>query len=223
MVMEKGTTDAKAMTFIVGRTMVEDPVLAECRDYTQSALNKASPMLLSPDVGQFLKTVAALTNAKNVIEIGTFTGYSTLAMAQALPDDGRIVAMDVSKEFTDVGKRFWKKAKVDHKINLVLGPALDTLRELNADPKNAGAFDLAFIDADKVNYPNYYEALLPLLCKRGTIICDNMMWSMKVANPAITDPDTNGIRALHDRIVKDPRVVASTLNFSDGITMIVKL
>lgn len=107
--------------------------------------------------------------------------------------------------------------------DLVLGPALDTLRELNADPKNAGAFDLAFIDADKVNYPNYYEALLPLLCKRGTIICDNMMWSMKVANPAITDPDTNGIRALHDRIVKDPRVVASTLNFSDGITMIVKL
>jgi caffeoyl-CoA O-methyltransferase len=154
------------------------------------------------------------------LEIGVFTGYSALAVAQALPEDGRLVALDVSAEWTAIARRFWKEAGVAHKIDLRLGPALETLQTLRKE--KAKPFDFAFIDADKTNYDAYYEACLSLLRPGGLIAVDNVLWSGAVADPKAQDDNTRALRALNRKIRGDRRVEACLLTVGDGVALIRK-
>lgn len=162
-----------------------------------------------------------LTGAVGILEIGVFTGYSSTSLALALPADGKVTACDISKKHTDVARRYWEMAGVAHKIDLRLGPALDTLDSLLAAGL-AGSYDLAFIDADKANYDGYYERSLSLLRRGGLILIDNVLWSGQVADPAFDDEDTRAIRALNAKIHADSRVTISLLPVADGLTLAVK-
>lgn len=162
-----------------------------------------------------------LTGAVSILEIGVFTGYSSTSLALALPADGKLTACDISKKHTDVARRYWEMAGVAHKIDLRLGPALDTLDSLLAAGL-AGSYDLAFIDADKANYDGYYERSLSLLRRGGLILIDNVLWSGQVADPAFDDEDTREIRALNAKIHADSRVTISLLPVADGLTLAVK-
>jgi predicted O-methyltransferase YrrM len=158
--------------------------------------------------------------AKRCLEIGTYTGYSALAVALALPQDGTIVCCDISEEFTAVGKPFWKKAKMDGKIDLRIGPALRTLDELLR--KEEGKFDFVFIDADKGNYLNYYERCLKLVRSGGLIAVDNVLWSGEVANEKATDAQTLALRKFNDAVHRDERVDLAMLPVGDGVTLALK-
>ena len=152
------------------------------------------------------------------MEVGTFTGYSALAVALALPEDGRLVACDVSEEWTAIGRRYWEEAGVAHKIDLRLAPALETLDRLLAEG-HAGTFDFVFIDADKEGYDAYYERALVLLRTGGLIALDNTLWEGKVLDAAVTDPDTEAIRALNTKLTGDERVTLSLVPVGDGLTL----
>ena len=175
-------------------------------------------MQTSPEQGQFMYLLTKLIAAKNIIEVGVFTGYSTLYLALAVPDDGKIIACDVNEEWTSLGRRYWEKAGVDHKIELILAPAGNTLQGL-LDAGKSNSFDMAFIDADKVNYDIYYELCLQLIRPGGLILVDNTMWEGKVIDPAITDPDTQAIRDLNSKLLHDERVDLSMLPIGDGLTL----
>ncbi|QFY41710.1 SAM-dependent methyltransferase [Candidatus Methylospira mobilis] len=178
-------------------------------------------MQITPEQGQFMALLAKLIQAKRVLEIGVFTGYSSLAVALALPEDGRITACDVSEEWTGVARRYWELAGVSGKISLQLGPALTTLDELIADG-HSGLYDMAFIDADKENYDGYYERTLQLLRTGGLLLLDNLLWGGKVADPGATDKDTLAIRALNEKIHHDARVINSLLPVADGLGLVIK-
>ena len=197
--------------YIAEHAVREVPVLAELRKATQSV--KWSGMQIGADQGNLMAMLVKLTGAKRCIEIGTYTGYSALAVALALPKDGRIVCCDVSEEFTNVGKPFWKKAKVEKKIDLRIGPALETLKTLK------GPFDFVFIDADKGNYVNYYERCLKLLRRGGLMAIDNVLWSGEVANPAAKDDLTVALRKFNDFVHRDERVDLVMLSVGDGVTL----
>jgi len=173
-------------------------------------------MQISADQGALLALLVRVVGARRAIEIGTFTGYSALAIASALPGDGKLVCCDISKEWTDVARRYWAEAGVEQRIDLRLAPALDTLRRLSSEP-GAGAFDFAFIDADKTNYDAYYEACLRLVRPGGLIALDNMLWGGEVADPAARDADTEALRALNLKIRDDARVDACLLTVGDGV------
>jgi O-methyltransferase len=175
-------------------------------------------MQIGPDQGQFLGFLAKAIGARNAIEVGTFTGYSALAVALALPPDGKLIACDISKERTDVGRPFWHDAGVADRIDLRLGPALDTLAALVKDGR-AGTFDFAFVDADKGNYDRYYEACLTLLRPGGIIALDNMLWSGAVADPSETDAETIVLRNLNAKIQSDKRVDMCLLAIGDGVNL----
>jgi O-methyltransferase len=175
-------------------------------------------MQISPEQGQFMALLVELMGATRAVEVGTFTGYSALMVAQALPPEGRLVACDVSLEWTEVGRPFWRAAGVEHKIDLRLGPAVETLDGLLEDGQ-AESFDFAFIDADKVNYSAYYERCLALLRPGGVVLIDNVLWSGSVADPAVDDPDTEAIRTLNRHIRADMRVSVSMLPVGDGLTL----
>jgi predicted O-methyltransferase YrrM len=175
-------------------------------------------MQIGPDQGQFMGLLLQLMGARTVLEIGTFTGYSALAMALELPEDGRIVACDVNEEWTSIGRRYWEEAGVSHKIDLRLGPAVETLRGLLSEGL-AGTFDFAFIDADKTGYADYYELCLQLVRPGGVVAVDNTLWEGKVADPLVTDADTEAIRAFNAKLVADPRVSLSLVPIWDGLTM----
>jgi len=173
-------------------------------------------MQISADQGALLALLVRVVGARRAIEIGTFTGYSALAIASALPGDGKLVCCDISKEWTDVARRYWAEAGVEQRIDLRLAPALDTLRRLSSEP-GAGTFDFAFIDADKTNYDAYYEACLRLVRPGGLIALDNMLWGGEVADPAARDADTEALRALNLKIRDDARVDACLLTVGDGV------
>lgn len=178
-------------------------------------------MQITPEQGHFLALMVHLLGAKRALEIGVFTGYSSIAVARALPPGGLLIACDVSEEFTSIARRYWAEAGVEGKIDLRLAPALDTLAGL-IDAGQAGHFDLAFIDADKTSYSPYYENCLTLLRPGGLIAIDNTLWHGDAANPNSTDPDTLALRELNARIAKDERVHRCLLPVGDGLTLCLK-
>jgi caffeoyl-CoA O-methyltransferase len=178
-------------------------------------------MIVPPEQGQFLSFLAQLIGAKKVLEIGVFTGYSSLSVASALPADGKILACDVSEEYTRIARRYWNQAGVADKIDLRLAPALETLDSLLAS-NQAETFDLAFIDADKVNHPLYYEKALQLVRSGGLILIDNALWFGKVAMPKYQDSDTQAIRRLNQKLHHDERINLSFLPIGDGLVLAMK-
>jgi len=175
-------------------------------------------MQISPDQAQFMALLIKLTQAENIIEVGTFTGYSALVMASALPDNGKIIACDINKEWTDIAKHHWQHAKVDQKIDLRLAPAIETLDKLIADG-NTNQFDIAFIDADKTNYQHYYERCLSLIKPGGLICIDNVLWGGSVIDDTDQSEDTVAIRAFNTFLHTDKRVDISLLPIGDGLSL----
>jgi predicted O-methyltransferase YrrM len=178
-------------------------------------------MQISAEQGQFMALLIHLLAARKTLEIGVFTGYSSLAVALALPDDGRVIACDISEEWTSIARGYWREAGVERKIDLRLGPALKTLDDLIAQGQG-GRFDFAFIDADKGNYINYYERALVLVRPGGLIAVDNVLWDGKVIDPSVNDPDTRAIRAFNESLRNDDRVWISMLPIRDGLTLACK-
>ena len=198
--------------------MEEHPALTELR--LETAKLPQSMMQICPEQGALMANLIRLMSAKKTIEIGTFTGYSTLAVALALPEEGEIIACDISEEWTALGKKKWEQAGVAHKINLRLAPAVDTLDALLADGQES-SFDFAFIDADKTNYPAYYEKCLKLVRKGGVIAIDNVLWGGSVIDSEKNDEDTKAIRKLNEFIANDKRVSLSMVPIGDGLTLAV--
>jgi O-methyltransferase len=194
----------------------EPDVLRRLREVT-AGLAEAN-MQISPEQGQFMALLARLIDARRYLEVGVFTGYSSLAVALALPEDGRVVACDISPEWTRIAQRYWQEAGVAHKVDLRLAPAADSLRALEHEGW-AGQFDLAFIDADKGGYLGYYEQTLRLLRPGGLVLVDNTLWSGRVADPADESPDTCAIRAFNAALHEDARVDLSLLPLGDGLTI----
>jgi caffeoyl-CoA O-methyltransferase len=204
----------KIARYIVEHSVREPQILRELRAATASV--PYSGMQIGADQGQFMALLVQAIGAKRCLEIGTYTGYSALAVALALPEDGRIVCCDISEEWTAIARRFWKKAGMEHKIELRLAPALETLKDLK------GPFDFVFIDADKGNYANYYEGCLPLVRCGGIIAVDNTLWSGWVADAKRRDDDTRALRAFNDKLHRDERVALSLLSLGDGVTLALK-
>jgi caffeoyl-CoA O-methyltransferase len=193
----------------------EHPLLRRCREET--ARHPHSGMQIGPDQGAVMALLAQLIGARRYLEIGTFTGYSALAVALALPPEGRLVCCDVSKEYTDLARGYWQEAGVASKVDLRVGPAAATLDRMIAE--NEQPFDFAFIDADKPGYDAYYERALKLVRTGGLIALDNMLWSGDVANAEIMDVNTAAIRALNQKIHDDPRVDMAMLALGDGVML----
>jgi predicted O-methyltransferase YrrM len=202
--------------YLLDVSLREPSVMRRLREETAS-LEEAN-MQIGPEQGQFMTLLVELMRARNALEVGTFTGYSALAVALGLPDDGCLVACDVSEEWTAIGRRYWEEAGVAHKIDLRLAPALQTLDGLLAEGR-AGTFDFAFIDADKKGYDAYYERAVKLMRTGGLIVLDNTLWEGKVADPTVMDGDTEAIRILNRKLVGDERVTLSLLPVGDGLTL----
>ena len=195
-----------------------DPIIDELVKETKELGNLAQ-MQIAPEQGQFLEIIAAISKAKKCLEIGRFTGLSTLCMARGLTDDGKIISIDNSDEFSSLANKFWKQADIQHKIESVIGQGVEVMQSY---VDRQFSFDLIFIDADKNNYPNYYELSLELLPPNGIIIIDNMLWGGDVADLSIKDTQTETIRSLNAKIQKDERDHFSLLPISDGLSFIRK-
>ena len=211
--------DERTYDYLVETSVRETDVAKRLREETQKL--PMAQMQIGPDQGQFMQTLVQLINARKTLEVGVFTGYSTLWVALGLPEDGHIVACDVSEEYTAIARRYWREACVDQKIDLQLRPALETLDDLLTKGE-AGKFDFAFIDADKSNYDDYYERALRLVRTRGLIAIDNTIWSGRVADAKETDADTVAIRKLNEKLHHDERVSLSMLTVGDGLTLAMK-
>ncbi|MGH3331326.1 MAG: class I SAM-dependent methyltransferase [Nocardioidaceae bacterium] len=194
----------------------EPDVLARLREETASIPQHG--MQVAPEEGAFLAMLVELTGARRYLEIGTFTGYSSLAVALALPDDGRLVCCDVSQEWTDVARKYWQEAGVSDKVDLRIAPAVETLDSLLETGEEA-AYDFAFVDADKTGYDAYYDRLMRLVRPGGLIAFDNTLWGGRVVAPDADDADTLAIRALNARLAADERVSLSLLPIADGVTL----
>jgi predicted O-methyltransferase YrrM len=209
----------KVQDYVYDQATCEGEVLRRLR--TETARLPQAGMQIGPDQGAFLALLVRAIGARRVLEVGTFTGYSALAMAAALPDDGQLIACDISEEWTTIARRYWHEAGVSGRIHLRLGRAIETLSALLQE-RGEGAFDLAFIDADKVNYDAYYESCLRLVRPRGLIAVDNCVWDGQVADPSITDQDTTAIRALNSKVRQDQRVDMCLLTIGDGVLLACK-
>ncbi|MDG2616331.1 class I SAM-dependent methyltransferase [Thermoleptolyngbya sichuanensis XZ-Cy5] len=205
--------------YLLSVSLREPEVLRSLREETSRHPERI--MQTPPDQGQFLALLVQLIGATKTLEIGVFTGYSSLAVALALPEAGQVIACDVSEDYTAIARRYWRQAGVAHKIALHLAPALETLDRLLAEGQ-AGTFDFAFIDADKGNYWNYYERSLQLLRPSGLIAVDNVLWGGEVINPDNQSPNTLAIREFNQKIHQDNRVSLSMIPVSDGLTLAVK-
>ena len=210
-----GVSDALA-AYVVEVGTREPDVLTRLREETAAIPQHG--MQVAPEEGAFLAMLVELTGARRCIEVGTFTGYSSTAVALALPEDGRLVCCDVSEEWTSVARRYWAEAGVAGKVDLRIGPAADTLDGLLADGEEA-TYDFAFVDADKAGYDGYYERLLRLVRPGGLIALDNTLWSGKVIEPDSDDKDTRAIRALNAKLADDDRVSLSLVPIADGVTL----
>lgn len=205
--------------YLLSISLREPEVLWRLREETAS--HPKAVMQISPEQGQFMGLLAKLIGARRIVEVGVFTGYSSISLALALPPGGRLVALDISESWTGVARRYWREAGVEDKIELRLGPALDTLAGLIAEGR-AGGYDLVFIDADKENYGGYYELSLQLLRPGGLMLIDNIFREGHSADPATDDPGTQAIRALNAKIHADDRVDVSVLPVADGLTLAMK-
>lgn len=202
--------------YLLDVSVDEDPVAAALR--ARTATLEEHYMQISPEQGQFFKWLLNVMNARQVIEVGTYTGYSALCLAQAVGVRGRVVCCDISEEWTAIGREFWAQAGVAERIDLRLAPALETLEQMR-QAGEAGCFDFAFIDADKGNYRAYYEHLLDLIRPGGVIAVDNTLWSGRVADPSEQEPDTVAIREFNQMLAGDSRVLVSLVPIGDGLTL----
>lgn len=202
--------------YLLNVSLREAPILRRLREETSKLPNAG--MQIAPEQGQFMALLIKIAGARKVLEIGTYTGYSALAMALALPPNGEIVACDISPEWTAVAARYWAEAGVSGRIDLRLAPALETTASL-LDAGEGLTFDFAFIDADKERYGDYYEAALKLLRPGGLIAVDNTLWNGRVAEEAARDADTLAIRAFNEQLKSDPRIDLSLVPIGDGLTL----
>jgi caffeoyl-CoA O-methyltransferase len=205
---------AEVAEYLVAHGTPPDGIQRRLIDET-AALGGIARMQIAPEQGALMTLLAKLSGARLAIEVGTFTGYSALCLARGLAPGGRLICCDVSEEWTAIAQRFWKEAGVDDRIELRLGPALETLRSMPADP----SCDLAFIDADKGNYLNYWEEIVRRLRPGGLVMVDNVLWSGRVIDASATDDDTEAIRRFNDAVAADDRVEAVMLPVSDGLTL----
>jgi caffeoyl-CoA O-methyltransferase len=203
--------DERLEGYAEAHSTAPDPLLAELAEETRATM-AAPQMLTGPIEGRFLELLVAGLGARRVLEIGTFTGYSALSMAAALPPDGHIDTLDIAPKHAEVAQRYFDRSPHGSKITLHLGPAIETIGKLD------GAFDFVFIDADKESYDAYYEAVLPRLTERGLIAIDNTLWSGRVLDPQ--DDSTRKIAALNDKLAADERVVVVQLTVRDGVTLV---
>ncbi len=208
------------LNYVRENSLREHNVLEELREETSRRQERN--MQISPEQGQFLSLLVKTLNASKTLEVGVFTGYSVLCTALALPPHGKVVACDCNEEWISVAQHYWNKAQVAEKIEVLLGDANQTLCRLTEKENEIGSFDFAFIDADKVNYDNYYESALQLVRSGGLIVLDNTLWSGSVANPEISDPETDALRKINKKLLADKRVEISMLPYSDGLTLLVK-
>jgi len=202
--------------YLFDHSVRENALLRKLREVT--AQEELSRMQIAAEQGQFMALLVELLGAERIIEIGTFTGYSALWLALAMPEHGELICCDISKEWTDIGRPFWRDAGVEDRIQLHLAPALQTLDNL-IENGETGSFDMAFIDADKTNYLNYYERCLTLLRPGGLLLFDNTLWGGSVADPAEQDADTQTLRELNDKLFNDERVSISLVPIGDGLTL----
>jgi predicted O-methyltransferase YrrM len=209
----------KLYDYLLSISLREPDILASLREET--AKHPMAMMQIAPEQGQFMELMVQLMGATKTLEIGVFTGYSSLCVALALPPNGQIIACDVSEEYTAIARRYWEAAGVANKISLQLGPAINTLDKLIAHGQ-AGTFDFAFIDADKENYEAYFERSLQLVRNGGLIVIDNVLWSGRVADPQVQDESTTAIRSFNDKLRNDPRVTLSVVPIADGLTLALK-
>jgi caffeoyl-CoA O-methyltransferase len=200
------------------RSDAADPLLAQLRDET-AALGPASICQISDEQGAFLSILVRAIGAKSAIEVGTFTGYSSICIARALPPGGRLICLDEHREWTDIARRYWSRAGLEDRIELRLGPAIPSLNNLEPDLQ----FDLVFIDADKTQYDDYYELLLPRVRSNGLILFDNMLWAGRLVGAPITEPTGRAIDALNRKLAQDSRVEAVLIPVADGIQLCRKL
>ena len=208
--------DDRIYDYLLEASLREPDVLRRLR--VETAAMPMAIMQIAPEQGQFMRLLVELIGARRTIEVGVFTGYSALSVALALPADGRVVACDVSAEWTAVGRRYWAEAGVADKIDLRLAPAIETLDGLLAAGE-AGEYDFAFIDAEKTEYGDYYERILALLRPGGLVVADNVLWNGAVADPARDDATTEAIRAFNIRLRDDERVTTSLIPVADGLLL----
>lgn len=208
--------DDRLHAYLLSVSLREPSILAELR--AETAKLPVANMQISPEQGQLMALLVELTGARRILEIGTFTGYSSLVMALALPPEGRVITCDISEEYTAVARRYWARAGVSDRIELRLGPALETARALAAE----APFDMAFIDADKESYEAYYERVLEVMRPGGLVCIDNVLWAGRVADPTNRAESTEAIRRLNGKIHGDDRVTVSIVPIGDGLTLVRK-
>jgi len=194
------------------RSDADDEVLRDLRDVT-AKLGDDARMQISVEQGAFMRLLAAATGARSAIEVGTFTGYSALCVAQGLPDDGRLICLDMDDDWTAIAEEYWRRAGVDHKIDLRIGPAIESLRNLEPGRE----FDFAFIDADKTEYDDYYELILSRMRLNGLILFDNMLWGGGLLEEGLDHPSGLALKAMNEKLTADPRVENVMLPVADGI------
>jgi caffeoyl-CoA O-methyltransferase len=202
--------------YILAHTMPVDAVLRDL--ITETAKLPNAVMQIAPEQGAFMSILTRLIGARRAVEVGTFTGYSSISIARGLPDDGHLLCCDVNEEWTSIARRYWDRAGVAHKTELKLAPAADTLRAL----PEGDQFDLAFIDADKPGYPVYYAEIVRRLRPNGVILVDNTLWGGRIDDPSVTDEHTVALRSFNDMVAADPAVDCVQLTIGDGLTLVRK-
>ncbi|GII76486.1 SAM-dependent methyltransferase [Sphaerisporangium rufum] len=202
--------------YIVEHTTAPDDLLLQLAEETRTVAGDGATMQISREQGTFLTMITQISGARNVVEVGTFTGYSAICLARGLPEDGRLTCFDVSEEWTSVARKYWEKAGVADRIELRIGPAAETLREFPVRPQ----IDLAFVDADKAGYPGYYQEIMSRLAPGGLILVDNTLRHGSVAD--YTDGEAATMREFNDLVINDPRVTSTLLPIADGLTLVRK-